>query len=129
MEMTVNNRFSILLESKRVEEKRNISILEVAEKTGISRKTLAAWEHNKVNRFDVPVIDALCEYFSVQPGDLFHYVKAEYDKTGKISVLTSGYKAGEKMEFFIKHDSTTEEVKAMLEQPPMRTKKSKPTKK
>lgn len=75
MKMTVNNRFGILLAEKRIKERRPISLSEVAEATGVSRKTLYAWENNKVNRFDVPVIDALCEYFGIEPGLLFQFVK------------------------------------------------------
>ena len=74
MDVTVNNRFAVLLAEKRIKERRNISLQEVAEKTGISRQTLYAWENNKVNRFDVPVINALCQYFGIQPGELFEYV-------------------------------------------------------
>ncbi len=77
MKMTVNNKFAILLAEKRVKERRNISLVEVAEATGISRKTLYAWENNTVTRFDVPVINALCEYFGIEPGALFQYVKDE----------------------------------------------------
>lgn len=84
MKMTVNNRFALLLAEKRINERRNISLAEVAEATGISRKTLYAWENNTVTRFDVPVINALCEYFSIEPGLLFQYVK---DKPRKISNL------------------------------------------
>ena len=71
----VNNRFAIMLAEKRVKERRNISLQEVAEKTGIARKTLYAWENNTVTRFDVSVIDAICKYFGVKPGDLFEYVE------------------------------------------------------
>lgn len=74
MDVTVNNRFAVLLAEKRIKERRNIPLSEVADETGISRQTLYAWENNKVNRFDVPVINALCQYFGVNPGDLFEYV-------------------------------------------------------
>lgn len=77
MNVTVNNRFGILLAEKRVKERRPISLSEIAEITGISRKTLYAWENNRVNRFDVPVINALCQYFGVEPGELFEYVPDE----------------------------------------------------
>ncbi|NOH04678.1 MAG: helix-turn-helix transcriptional regulator [Chloroflexi bacterium] len=77
MNVTVNNRFGILLAEKRMKERRPISLSEIAEITGISRKTLYAWENNKVNRFDVPVINALCEYFGIEPGELFEYVPDE----------------------------------------------------
>jgi transcriptional regulator with XRE-family HTH domain len=73
MNMTVNNRFAILLTEKRVKERRNVSLQEVAEKTGISRKTLWAWENNRVSRFDVSVIDALCTYFDVSLSDLLNH--------------------------------------------------------
>jgi putative transcriptional regulator len=74
MSVTVNNRFGILLAEKRIKERRNISLAEISDEIGISRKTLYAWENNTVTRFDVPVIDALCKYFGVNPGDLFEYL-------------------------------------------------------
>lgn len=74
MSVTVNNRFAILLAEKRIKERRNISLAEISDEIGISRKTLYAWENNTVTRFDVPVIDALCKYFGVNPGDLFEYL-------------------------------------------------------
>ena len=75
--MTVNNRFAILLDKKRAKERRNISLQEVAKATGIARKTLYAWEANSVNRFDSPVINALCQYFGIKPGELFEYIEDE----------------------------------------------------
>jgi putative transcriptional regulator len=77
MSVTVNNRFAALLADKRIKERRNISLQEVAEATKISRQALYKWENNKVNRFDVPVIDALCKYFGISPGDLFEYIEDE----------------------------------------------------
>lgn len=77
MSVTVNNRFGILLAEKRIKERRNISLAEIADEIGIARKTLYAWSNNKVNRFDVPVIDALCQYFGVKPGELFEYIEDE----------------------------------------------------
>ena len=77
MFVTVNNRFGTLLASKRALEKRNIPIAEVSRETGIARITLQSWANNTVTRFDAPVIDALCQYFKCQPGDLFEYVGNE----------------------------------------------------
>ena len=74
MNVAINNRFGILLAEKRVKEKRNIPLSEVAEGTGLPPKTLFAWANNTVTRFDVHVINAICQYFGVQPGDLFEYV-------------------------------------------------------
>ena len=77
MNVTVNNKFAVLLAEKRVKERRNIPLSEVAESTGISRQALYKWENNKVNRFDTPVINALCKYFGIEPGALFKYVPDE----------------------------------------------------
>jgi DNA-binding Xre family transcriptional regulator len=76
----VNNRFAILLAEKRVKEHRNISLQEVAEETGIARKTLYAWENNTVTRFDLKVIDAICKYFGVKLSDLLEYIPNEEPK-------------------------------------------------
>lgn len=75
--MTINNRFAVLLAERRIQEKRNISLQEVAEKTGISRKTLYAWENNTVTRFDLSVLSALCLYFGINPGDLLQFIPDE----------------------------------------------------
>jgi putative transcriptional regulator len=80
--MTVNNRFAVLLAEKQIKERRNISLQEVAKKTGVSRKTLYAWENNRVNRFDVPVIDALCTYFDIEAGELIQFIR-DNDGTAK----------------------------------------------
>lgn len=72
--MTVNNRFGILLAEKRITEKRNIPLAEVEQMTGIPRKTLYAWQNNKVTRYDATIINSLCRYFACEPGNLFHYV-------------------------------------------------------
>lgn len=74
MNVAINNRFGILLAEKRGQEKRNIPLSEVAEATGLPPKTLFAWANNTVTRFDVHVINAICQYFNVQPGALFEYV-------------------------------------------------------
>ena len=74
MNVAIYNRFGILLAQKRMIEKRNIPLSEVAEKTGLPPKTLFAWQNNTVTRFDVHVINAICQYFEVQPGLLFEYV-------------------------------------------------------
>ena len=74
MNVPIDNRFGILLAEKRMKEKRKISLTEVHVQTGISRPTLQAWENNTVTRFDVPVIEALCQYFGVRLSDLLEYI-------------------------------------------------------
>jgi len=80
MSMPVNNRFGLLLAEKRMKEKRNISLAEIADETSISRKTLYAWQNNTVDRFDVKVIEALCQYFGVSLADLLEYIPPEPKK-------------------------------------------------
>jgi len=77
MDVTINNRFAVLLAEKQVKERRNIPLAEVAEATNISRRALYAWENNDVHRFDDVIINALCRYFGIKPGDLFEYVEDE----------------------------------------------------
>lgn len=77
MSVTVNNRFGVMLAEKRAKEKRNIPLAEVSEEIGIPPKTLFSWANNTVTRFDVHVIDAICKYFGVRPGDLFEYIEDE----------------------------------------------------
>jgi putative transcriptional regulator len=68
--MTLTNLFWDLLHKKEALDHRNISISEVARDTGIARKTLQAWAHDKVTRYDAPVIEALCNYFECTVGEL-----------------------------------------------------------
>ena len=77
MTVTVNTRFGVLLAEKRMKEKRSIPLAEVAEETDITRATLYAWQNNTVQSYSNRVIDALCKYFGVKPGDLFEYVPDE----------------------------------------------------
>ena len=66
----ITNQFRILLAQKATREQRNISLKEVSRETGIAWSTLNAWANNQVSRYDAPVIDGLCAYFSCQVGDL-----------------------------------------------------------
>jgi putative transcriptional regulator len=79
MSVAINNRFAVLLAQRRMKEKRNIPLSEVKESTKIPYKTLYAWQNNTVTRFDVHVINAICKYFGVQPGELFEYVPDEVE--------------------------------------------------
>jgi len=77
MNVPINNKFGVLLAEKRAQAKHNISLSEVAQETGVSRPTLVAWANNTVTRFDLPVIEALCQYFGVTLSDLLEYVPPE----------------------------------------------------
>lgn len=81
MNVAINNRFGVLLAEKCKQEKRNISLQEVEQQTGISRQALYKWKNNTLDRFESRVMDALCRYFEIQPGELFEYVKDDVAPT------------------------------------------------
>lgn len=83
MDVPIDNKFGVLLAEKRAKEKRTISLLEVSKETGISRPTLVAWANNTVTRFDLPVIEALCQYFGVSLSELLEYTPAQTKKPAK----------------------------------------------
>lgn len=77
MTRRVANRFRILLAQKATREQHNIAINDVQRETGIAWSTLNSWANNLVTRYDAPVIQALCEYFDCQVGDLLVFEKQE----------------------------------------------------
>ena len=83
MDMPIDNKFGVLLAEKRANAKRNISLSEVAKETGVSRPTLVAWANNTVTRFDMPVIEALCQYFDVTLSELLEYTPPQTKKPAK----------------------------------------------
>lgn len=78
MNVPISNNFAALLQKKQDKEHRFIPLAEVAQATGITRKTLYQWEKNTLTRYDPKVIDALCEYFGVTLSELLsHTLPAE----------------------------------------------------
>jgi DNA-binding Xre family transcriptional regulator len=71
--MAIVNRFNILLVEKRAREQRDIPLSEISKQTGLRPRTLFAWANNTVTRFDAHVINAICCYFNVKPGELFEF--------------------------------------------------------
>ncbi len=69
------NHFRILLAQKATILQKNIALLDVQRDTGIAWSTLNSWANNQVTRYDAPVIQALCEYFDCQVGDLLVFEK------------------------------------------------------
>ena len=66
-----------LLDEKGFKERRRITLSEVAEKTGIGRATLTRIANVPGNVTNTDTINALCEYFDCQPGELLMYVPDE----------------------------------------------------
>ncbi len=71
----IENHFRILLAKKATKQKQNITLMDVQRGTGIAWSTLNSWANNQVTRYDAPVIQALCDYFNCQVGDLLVYEK------------------------------------------------------
>jgi putative transcriptional regulator len=58
---------------------RRVPLIEVAEKTGIDRKTLARMEQDEeIERMDMGVLKRLCAFYGVGVGDIL-----EYDPNGQ----------------------------------------------
>ena len=66
-----------LLDDKSFEEKRRITLNEVAEATGISRATLTRVVNVAGYNTNTDTINALCKYFSCTPCELLTYVEDE----------------------------------------------------
>jgi putative transcriptional regulator len=69
------NHFRILLAQKATKQQQNIALMDVQRETGIAWSTLNSWANNQVTRYDAPVIQALCEYFGCQVGELLVFEK------------------------------------------------------
>jgi putative transcriptional regulator len=80
MNVPISNNFAVLLQKKQDKEHRFIPLSEVAQVTGIHRKTLYQWEKNIVTRYDTKVIDALCEYFGVTLSELLNHTLPDKDE-------------------------------------------------
>lgn len=68
-------RLKELIVEKEFREQRKITLLEIAEKTGVNRSSLSKMQ-NPANRHSTTTraIDSLCKYFRCQVGDLMVYI-------------------------------------------------------
>ncbi len=68
-------RLKELVVEKEFREQRKITLLEIAEKTGVNRSSLSKMQ-NPANRHSTTTqaIDSLCRYFRCQVGDLMVYI-------------------------------------------------------
>lgn len=63
-----------LLDDKSFREQRKIQLIEISEKTGISRATLTRIINSPGYSANLETIDVLCDYLECQPGDLLEYI-------------------------------------------------------
>jgi DNA-binding Xre family transcriptional regulator len=68
-------RLKELLAEKEFQAGKSISLVEVAEKTGISRGTLSKIANEKGYNTVTANIDKLCAYFGCQASDLMIYIE------------------------------------------------------
>lgn len=66
-------RLAELISDKAFKERRVISLMEVAEATGIHRATLSKIANQPGTKIGSEIIDKLCRYFGCQPGDVMTY--------------------------------------------------------
>jgi len=62
-----------MLDEKSFKERRHITLNEVSEQTGISRATLTRIANVAGYNTNTDSIDALCQYFQCEPGELLEY--------------------------------------------------------
>lgn len=67
-------RLAELTADKAFQERRVISMSEIAQATGIHRATLSKIANQPGVNVGTDLIDKLCRYFGCQPGDLLMYV-------------------------------------------------------
>lgn len=75
--MAVENRFVDLLLEKMRDERRVISLTEVAKKCGMSRQYVHKWFTGQVSSCPFKTMAAFCAYFNCTPNDLFVIKHAE----------------------------------------------------
>jgi putative transcriptional regulator len=73
--MAVINRLQTLRAQKGERERRVITIEELSKETDINRQTINDYLNNRVKRFDADTIEAFCNYFGCDVGDLLFIEK------------------------------------------------------
>jgi DNA-binding Xre family transcriptional regulator len=68
----LRNKFIILLAYKEQQEGRRIPNKEIAEAVGVNEHTVSRWVKNEVNMINVQVLEAFCNYFECDVGDLLY---------------------------------------------------------
>ena len=62
-----------LIEEKKYQEKRKITLEDVSNESGVGTSTLVKMRQNKGDTFKTDVIDKLCAYFQCSTCDLVEY--------------------------------------------------------
>ncbi len=83
--MAVVSRFRVLLAEKATKERRSISLSDVARDTGVSIYTITAFANNTIREAPLDVVDTLCRYLGVTPGDLLVQERESGDQPSNIN--------------------------------------------
>jgi putative transcriptional regulator len=67
-------RLAELIADKAFQERRVVTLNEIAAATGIHRATLSKIANHPGTNVGTDLVDKLCRYFRCQPGDLLTYV-------------------------------------------------------
>lgn len=68
--MAVRNILFEFWKEIETKQRREISVAEVAEATGLSRHTITRFKNGDTNRFDGETIDKLCAFFGIPAGPI-----------------------------------------------------------
>lgn len=71
--MAIRSRLRQLIKEYESSTGKRVSITQLSRETGLSENTLLNLANNTTQRFDAPVLDKLCKYFSVPLSDLLVY--------------------------------------------------------
>ena len=58
-------------------DKQKVSISEISKDTGLSRTTLTDLKFHRTARIDLRMLETLCQYFNITPGEFFEYKPKE----------------------------------------------------
>lgn len=77
MAMVKSELLELWTEKER-KERRRITIEEVAQSTGLDRKTISNLLRGETSQFSAPVLAKVCEYFDVKDGQPVPFLKVRY---------------------------------------------------
>lgn len=66
----IRNRFNELLREKLKRENRQASLRQISFELELPYKTVHAWAHDEITRYDAVMVEKLCRYFGVAVGEL-----------------------------------------------------------
>lgn len=86
--MSIKTRLRFLIAERETKEGRRLSLARLARETNLTENTLRNLANNTTQRFDAPVLAALCAYFGVSIGELLVY-GSEHETMNTLPILPS----------------------------------------